>query len=52
LVRCPGSALGLLAPRPGYSALRSERGLTLPALDDALARFVAERRASPSSLET
>ena len=35
--------LGLAAPRPSYSVLGTERGQRLPALDDALARFVAER---------
>lgn len=32
------------ARRPRYSALGSERGLLLPSLDDALARYVSERR--------
>ncbi|KYF86517.1 dTDP-4-dehydrorhamnose reductase [Sorangium cellulosum] len=41
LVRCPGSALGFVAPRPRYSALGSQRGLLLPALDDALARYLS-----------
>jgi dTDP-4-dehydrorhamnose reductase len=43
LVRCPGSALGRAAPRPRYSALGSRRGLLLPPLDDALARYLQER---------
>jgi dTDP-4-dehydrorhamnose reductase len=34
---------GLAAHRPRYSVLGSERGLLLPALDDALARFTASR---------
>jgi dTDP-4-dehydrorhamnose reductase len=33
--------LGLTAKRPTYSALTSERGLLMPELDDALARYVA-----------
>ncbi|WP_437972521.1 family 1 glycosylhydrolase [Sorangium sp. So ce260] len=41
LVRCPGSALGLVAPRPRYSALGSRRGLLLSELDDALARYLS-----------
>jgi dTDP-4-dehydrorhamnose reductase len=36
---CPVQALGLTARRPPYSALGSERGLLLPSLDDALARY-------------
>ncbi|WP_437955869.1 family 1 glycosylhydrolase [Sorangium sp. So ce119] len=43
LVRCPSRALCLVAPRPRYSALGSRRGLLLPALDDALARYLVER---------
>jgi dTDP-4-dehydrorhamnose reductase len=44
LVRgAPAAALGLLAPRPQFSALTSERGCLLPTLDDALQRFVAAR---------
>jgi dTDP-4-dehydrorhamnose reductase len=31
------------AKRPRYSALRSERGIMLPSLDDAIARFLRER---------
>lgn len=31
------------ARRPAYSALRSERGILLPPLDDALTRFLRER---------
>lgn len=47
LVRCPGLALGLAAPRPRYSALGSRRGLVLPPLDDALARYLSEREHGP-----
>jgi dTDP-4-dehydrorhamnose reductase len=35
--------LGLRAARPGNSALTSERGLLLPSLADALARYLRER---------
>lgn len=35
-------SLGLAAPRPGYSALTSERGLLLPSLEDAIARYFKE----------
>jgi dTDP-4-dehydrorhamnose reductase len=37
---CPMQQLGLNARRPRYSVLGSERGVLLPALDDALARYV------------
>jgi dTDP-4-dehydrorhamnose reductase len=36
----PAANLGQPAPRPVNSAMRSERGLLLPPLDDALARYV------------
>ncbi|MFT3767003.1 MAG: family 1 glycosylhydrolase [Minicystis sp.] len=49
LVRCPSHALGLTAQRPRYSALGSGRGMLLPPLEDALARYFAERRASRGS---
>jgi dTDP-4-dehydrorhamnose reductase len=41
----PTAALGLVARRPAYSALGSERGELLDSLDDAVSRFVAERAA-------
>ena len=37
-------AMDLGAPRPAYSVLGSERGLLLPPLDDALARYIDEGR--------
>jgi dTDP-4-dehydrorhamnose reductase len=37
------SELGLIAPRPRYSALASTRGMPLPSLDDALQRYTRER---------
>jgi dTDP-4-dehydrorhamnose reductase len=48
LVACSTSELGLLAARPAYSALGSERGRLMGPLDETLERFVActaERRA-------
>jgi dTDP-4-dehydrorhamnose reductase len=38
----PGASLGQVAPRPRRSVLGSERGLLLPALEDALARYLGE----------
>jgi dTDP-4-dehydrorhamnose reductase len=35
----PGTKLGLVARRPAYSVLGSERGAILPPLDDALLRY-------------
>lgn len=43
---CSIQQFGLPARRPRYSALGSERGVLLPALDDALARYVAAATAS------
>lgn len=43
----PTAGLGLAAPRPLYSALASGRGTLLPPLEDALARYFAERPAAP-----
>ena len=40
---CPASELKLAAPRPLYTALGSERGVLLPPLDDALARYLRDR---------
>lgn len=34
-------SLGLMAPRPEYSALSSERGILLPSLDNAIERYMA-----------
>ncbi|HEY6188196.1 MAG TPA: family 1 glycosylhydrolase [Pyrinomonadaceae bacterium] len=38
----PARSLGLVAPRPAYSVLTSERGRLLPSLEDALSRYVKE----------
>ncbi len=46
----PVAALGLAAPRPLRSVLGSARGVLLPPLEDALARYFAERGA-PSAAE-
>ena len=40
------SSCANLAPRPGYSALGSERGALMPPLADALARHVGMGRVS------
>jgi dTDP-4-dehydrorhamnose reductase len=39
---CDSSALGLAAPRPRYSVLGTERGLVLPPLDQAIARYARD----------
>jgi dTDP-4-dehydrorhamnose reductase len=41
----PSRKLGHVAPRPLYSALHSERGILLPALDDALSRYLRQQEA-------
>ncbi len=38
----PARELGLLAPRPAYSVLGSERGILLPTLDEALVGYARE----------
>ncbi|WP_437501676.1 family 1 glycosylhydrolase [Sorangium sp. So ce1099] len=48
LVRCPSRALCFVAPRPRYSALGSRRGLLLPALDDALERYLIDVDGGPA----
>jgi dTDP-4-dehydrorhamnose reductase len=42
VIGLPGAALGQTAPRPRYSVLGSERGLVMPSLEEALARYLAE----------
>lgn len=42
----PGAQLGHVAPRPSYSALRSERAYLMPKLDDALSRYIQTRQQS------
>ena len=41
----PAAEFGFTAARPAYSSLHSERGALLPALDDALRRYVELRTA-------
>ena len=38
----PGASLGQIALRPRYSALQSERGLTLATLQDAVEQYLVE----------
>lgn len=40
----PTRELGLVAPRPTYSVLGSERGVLLPTLDNAISRYFDERQ--------
>jgi len=40
----PTRELGLVAPRPTYSVLGSERGMLLPSLDNAMSRYFDERQ--------
>jgi len=42
-----GIDLGQVAPRPAFCALRSERGLLLPSLDDALSRYLRDHEPAP-----
>jgi dTDP-4-dehydrorhamnose reductase len=44
-----GIDLGQVAPRPPFCALRSERGLLLPSLDDALARYLRDHEPTPAT---
>jgi dTDP-4-dehydrorhamnose reductase len=41
---CPASHLNWKAVRPGYSVLKSEKGILLPSLDNALMRYFEERK--------
>ena len=45
---CETPALRLAAPRPAYSALGTERGQILPALERSLERWARERTAAGS----
>lgn len=40
----PGTMIGLPAARPSYSVLGSERTTAMPSLEDALSRYVEDRR--------
>lgn len=44
----PAQHLSLAAPRPAYSVLGSEKGILLPSLENALQRFLNERKISVS----
>jgi dTDP-4-dehydrorhamnose reductase len=46
--RRTGAELGHVAARPNFSALSSERGRLLPALDDALSRYQRDHEPVPS----
>ena len=48
----PASQLGERAPRPRYAVLASERARLMPSLDDALARFAAERASIAAAVAT
>ena len=48
LLVLPAGALGHVAARPRYSALHSQRAVLLPALDDALARYLRGSREAAS----
>jgi dTDP-4-dehydrorhamnose reductase len=45
LLPCPGASLRQAARRPRYSALGSSRGVIMPSLEDALARYLSQRAA-------
>jgi dTDP-4-dehydrorhamnose reductase len=45
---CDAKVLGLIAPRPLYSALGTERGALLPSLEDSLQRYIVEWRRQTS----
>jgi dTDP-4-dehydrorhamnose reductase len=47
----PASACGFAAARPGYAAMSSERGILLPALDNALARYLELRKQGDPEME-
>ena len=47
----PAAACGYVAGRPRYAALTSERGILLPALDNALARYLELRNQIDPEME-
>jgi dTDP-4-dehydrorhamnose reductase len=47
----PAAACGFAAARPNYAALTSERGILLPALDNALARYLELRHQGDPEME-
>jgi dTDP-4-dehydrorhamnose reductase len=48
----PLNSLSLRAPRPHYSVLKSEKGIVLPSLDNALRRYFQERKTVPAEMVT
>lgn len=48
----PLDSLNHIAPRPHYSVLKSEKGIVLPSLENALRRYFQERKPVPAMLET
>jgi dTDP-4-dehydrorhamnose reductase len=47
----PAAACGFVAARPRYTAMHSERGVLLPALDNALARYLELRNQEDPEME-
>jgi dTDP-4-dehydrorhamnose reductase len=47
----PSADCGFVAARPAYTALTSERGILLPALDNALARYLELRKKGDPEME-
>jgi dTDP-4-dehydrorhamnose reductase len=47
----PAEACGFTAARPRYTAMHSERGVLLPALDNALARYLELRNQEDPEME-
>jgi dTDP-4-dehydrorhamnose reductase len=47
----PAHACGFVAARPRYTAMTSERGILLPALDNALARYLELRNQEDPEME-
>ncbi|KJH70998.1 family 1 glycosylhydrolase [Aliterella atlantica] len=44
IIACHARELGLIAQRPTYSVLGSNRGLLMPCLDDAIARYLHQKQ--------
>ena len=42
LIPTPAAELGLIAPRPAYTALKSERAWIMPVLEDAIRRYARD----------
>ncbi len=52
IVPKPAQLLGWRAQRPHYSVLKSEKGILLPTLDNAISRYFLERESVEMELET